>query len=87
MRISGLIEGEFGCIAGLPVHHLLMMQFSDNPPPTRANRRYTWPWFVLGGIVLAVLLAVLWVSHEVERTRRLRQWNQPASLETTNGRP
>jgi hypothetical protein len=45
------------------------------------SRRYIWPWFVLVGFLLAVLLAILWVSKEVQRTRRQRDpnWNPPSS--------
>ena len=43
-----------------------------------AKQRYTWPWFVLAGVVLGIVLAIIWMSHEVERTRRNREFNSPA---------
>jgi hypothetical protein len=49
--------------------------------PTR--RRYAWPWFVLAAILAAIALAILWLSFEIERTRRIRDLNSPAS----QGRP
>jgi len=54
---------------------------SDTGKPTGApdKRNYTWPWFVLGAVLLAIALAVLWMSKEVERTRRIRDLNAPAA--------
>ena len=43
---------------------------SSAPPP-----RYRWPWFVLGAVILAVALAVLWMAVAVRRTRALRDTN------------
>jgi hypothetical protein len=37
--------------------------------------RYRWPWFVLGAVILAVVLAVLWMAVAVRRTRALRDTN------------
>jgi hypothetical protein len=42
-----------------------------------SRRRYTWPWFVLAAVVLAIALAVLWMSKEIARTRRIRDLNEP----------
>ncbi|HEV2393429.1 MAG TPA: hypothetical protein VG146_13845 [Verrucomicrobiae bacterium] len=56
----------------------------DQPPPP-PKPRYTWPWFVLAAVLLGFILAILWLSKEVERTRRLRQWNQPPAA-GTNGK-
>ena len=44
------------------------------------KRRYKWPWFVLGFFLLGILLAVLWMSKEVEKTRRNRDLSAPAGL-------
>jgi hypothetical protein len=41
------------------------------------KRRYKWPWLLLAAIVAATVLAVLWMSKEIERTRRLRDLNSP----------
>ena len=46
-------------------------------PETRDKARYAWPWFVLGAVVLAIALAVAWMSKEVERTRRIRDLSAP----------
>jgi hypothetical protein len=53
------------------------IQPEENQP--QPQRRYIWPWFLLGGVLLGILLAVLWMSKEVERMRRIRDANAPAS--------
>ena len=40
---------------------------------------YKWPWFVLAGLILAVLLAVVWMSFEVSKARRMREMYTPQS--------
>jgi hypothetical protein len=55
-----------------------MISDRDNLPDTPHKRHYTWPWFVLGAVLLAIALAVLWMSKEIERTRRIRDLNAPA---------
>jgi len=50
----------------------------EEPP----KRPYRWPWFVLGALILAVLLAVLWMSGEVRRMQRIRELNNPPSVKT-----
>jgi len=39
---------------------------------------YRWPWFVLAAVLLGLVLAIVWLSREVERTRRNRDLNAPA---------
>jgi len=39
------------------------------------KRRYTWPWFVLAAVLLAVALAILWMRYEIERIERTRDSN------------
>jgi hypothetical protein len=56
-----------------------MMSDQANLPDASAKQHYTWPWFVLGAVVLAIVLAVLWMSKEIERTRRIRDLNAPAT--------
>lgn len=52
-------------------------------PPTP---HYRWPYFLLAAVALALVLAVIWVNHEVQRTRRNRQLNErfqsPPPVET-----
>jgi hypothetical protein len=42
-----------------------------------AKKRYNWPWLVLAALLLGLALAVLWMSKEIERTRRIRDANSP----------
>ena len=48
-------------------------------PGPKNERRYTWPWFVLAAVLLGIVLAVLWMSKEIERTRRIRDSNAPGA--------
>ena len=48
-----------------------MVKIKMNEPDEKP-RGYKWPWFVLAAVLLAVALAILWVSfaaREVERER------------------
>jgi hypothetical protein len=54
-----------------------MTNDSDNPSPVPARRRYRWPWFVLAAFLLGIFLAVVWMSFEIARTRRIRDANAP----------
>lgn len=45
----------------------------NQPPP----RRYTWPWFVLGFVVLGIVLAIFWVSLAVKKIQQQRETNEP----------
>jgi flagellar biosynthesis/type III secretory pathway M-ring protein FliF/YscJ len=50
------------------------------PDPEQGHKpaqRYRWPLFVIAGVVLGILLAVLWLSFEIRRTERIRQLNSP----------
>jgi hypothetical protein len=55
-----------------------MTNDAGNLPDPQNRRRYTWPWFVLAAVLLAIALAALWMSKEIERTRRIRDLNAPA---------
>jgi hypothetical protein len=45
----------------------------EHHPP----QRYRWPWMVLGAVILGIIMAVLWMSREVDRMRRIRDLNAP----------
>lgn len=55
-----------------------MMSDKGNEPNASDKRHYTWPWLVLAAVLLAIALAVAWMSKEIERTRRVRDLNAPA---------
>jgi bacteriorhodopsin len=48
---------------------------SDSP-----KRTYRWPWFVLAAVILAIILAVVWMSFEIKRQKRIRELNSSPSL-------
>jgi hypothetical protein len=54
-----------------------MTNDADNPPAPGNERHYKWPWFVLAAVLLAIALAVLWMSKEIARTRHIRDLNEP----------
>jgi len=54
-----------------------MTNDAGNPPAPGTKRHYQWPWFVLAAVLLAIVLAVLWMSKEIARTRRIRDLNEP----------
>ena len=56
-----------------------MTNETGNQPDPKNQRRYTWPWFVLAAVLLAIALAAAWMSKEIERTRRIRDLNAPAA--------
>ena len=39
------------------------------------RQHYIWPWFVLAAVLLAVVLSILWMRHEVKRIERSRDSN------------
>jgi hypothetical protein len=61
-----------------------MLDQSDVTSQREKEPRYTWPWFVLGAVLLGLFLAVVWMSKEVERTRRLRELNPAPPPMATN---
>jgi hypothetical protein len=40
-------------------------------------QRYQWPWFVLAAFLLAVTLAIVWMSFAVHREKQERDVNAP----------
>jgi hypothetical protein len=51
------------------------MDDSQNEIPP--GRRYLWPWFVAAAFVLAVLLAIAWLSYAVHREKQERDFSAP----------
>jgi hypothetical protein len=51
-------------------------------PPSMSDpkgnpQRYQWPWFVLAAFLLAVALAIVWLSFAVHREKEERDVNAP----------
>ena len=55
----------------------------DEPDPN-PPRRYRWPWVVLAAFLLFVLLAIIWVSFEIQAVKQERSLSEPS---TTNLAP
>jgi hypothetical protein len=47
---------------------------------------YKWPWLVLTAVVLGIVLAVLWMSREVQRAKRIGDANSSVEIPVTNTR-
>jgi len=45
---------------------------------------YLWPWFLLAGVLLGVLLAVIWITAEVRRLKEQRQYDVVPSAKTNS---
>jgi hypothetical protein len=45
--------------------------------PKENPRRYQWPWFVGAAVVLAIALAIVWMSIAVKKVERERNFNAP----------
>ena len=43
-------------------------------------KRYRWPWFVLGGVVLFFTASVIWLMVFVQRVKRIKA----STMEMTN---
>ena len=48
-----------------------------NAQPDEVPRRHTWPWFFWGAVALFILLAVIWMTVEVNKLERERDYNAP----------
>jgi hypothetical protein len=63
----------------------------DEKNEPNQSPRYTWPWFVLGAVVLGFVLAIIWMTILVRRTREQREyeaWPVPATpVLPTNSAP
>jgi hypothetical protein len=47
----------------------------SNEQNAKPRPRYRWPWFLLAGVLLGVVLAVIWLAAEVRRVKEQRQYD------------
>jgi len=40
-------------------------------------RRYKWPWLVLAGVVLFIVVSVIWVAFAAEKVEQQRDYSAP----------
>jgi hypothetical protein len=59
----------------------MMPSEAESTSPSGGRPRYRWPWFLLAAVLIGLILAFVWISREIERTRRLRDPN-PLGLKT-----
>ena len=53
----------------------LMAKSGGNVP----QQNYKWPWFAAAAVVLALVLAIVWMSFAVKKVERERDDNSPLS--------
>lgn len=63
------------------------MEDANTTPPQPPSPQYRWPWMVLAAAILSVILAILWMSLEVDRMRRIRDLNTPEAATNTHNTP
>ena len=54
------------------------------PTYSTPNPKPRWPLFLLGAVVLAIVLAVLWVSVEVRRVRQFQSFDYRPKIQTND---
>jgi hypothetical protein len=59
------------------------MDINPIADPAPARPVYRWPWFLLGAVILAILLAIIWMSYAVKKTRTIRDLTFPPTNAAT----
>jgi hypothetical protein len=49
----------------------------DEPVEDSRQQKYRWPWFLLAGVVLGIVLAIIWVGYAAYRERAERDFSAP----------
>jgi hypothetical protein len=54
----------------------------NEPVEDVPKRTYQWPWFLLAGVLLGIVLAVIWVGFAAHREKEERDFNAPLPIQT-----
>lgn len=49
----------------------------NGPENNSPKPKYKWPWFVAAAVVLAIVLAVIWVAIAAKKVEEQRDFGQP----------
>jgi len=79
--IFGLQSKDF-LVVPQPVSGLLLKVVTEVREKTAepVRHKYTWPRFVVAAIILAVVLAAIWMSFEIRRAQRIRELNSSQAI-------
>jgi uncharacterized membrane protein len=58
----------------------------SNYEAANSKPRYLWPWLLLTGVLLGVVLAVVWITVAARRVRQQRQFEFTPPAKTNSGR-
>jgi hypothetical protein len=49
----------------------------NTPDENSPRPKYQWPWFALAALLLAIALAVVWMTFAVKKVERERDFSAP----------
>lgn len=53
----------------------------DEPCEELPKRNFRWPWFLLAGVLLGIVLAVIWVGYAAHREQEERDFSAPLPVQ------
>jgi hypothetical protein len=60
------------------IHNLsFILSKMDEVPLDPPRVKYRWPWFLLGAVLLAIALAIVWVGWEVRHVEQETNFSAP----------
>jgi hypothetical protein len=49
----------------------------NTPDENSPRPNYQWPWFALAAVLLAIVLAIVWMTFAVRKIKRERDFSAP----------
>jgi len=49
----------------------------NTPDENSPRPKYKWPWFALAALLLAIVLAIVWMTFAVKKVERERDFSAP----------